>query len=99
MESARKSAETAGKFLSACSLIYGLLTLIGGFIIAMAEDEYGEKSLLVAGLAAAFFGVFLAATTYAIGQYIVFRSTADDMSKPNQVASTSSGTAISDGTW
>ena len=99
MESARKSAETAGKFLSAYSLIYGLLTLIGGFIVAMVEDEYGEKSLLVAGIAAAFFGVFLAATTYAIGQYIVFKSTANSTSQTNQVASTSSGTTISDGTW
>ena len=99
MESARKSAETAGKFLSLYSLIYGFLTLVGGFIIAMVKDEYGERSFLVAGIAAAFFGVFLAAITYAIGQYIVFRSTADNTSKPNQVAPTSSGTAISDGTW
>jgi hypothetical protein len=99
MESARKSAETAGKFLSTYSLIYGLLTLIGGFIIAMVEDEYGERSFFVAGIAAAFFGVFLAALTYAVGQYIVFKSTANSSSQPNQVASTSSGTAISDGTW
>lgn len=99
MESARKGAETAGKFLSAYSLIYGLLSLIGGLIIAVLEDEYGEKSLWPAGLAIAFFGVFVAAITFAIGQYIVFRTTADNTLKPNQVAPTSSGTAISDGTW
>lgn len=92
MESARKGAETAGKFLSTCSLIYGILTLIGGFIIANVEDDYGEKTFVAFGIAAAFFGVFLASTTYAIGQYIVFRSTADNAPKPNQVASTSSGT-------
>lgn len=99
MESARKSAESAGKFLSAFSLLYGVLTLIGGFIIAMLEDEYGERSFLVAGIAVAFFGVFFAAIPYAIGQYIVFKSTADNSTQPNQVASTSPGTATSDGTW
>jgi len=92
MESARKSAKTAGTFLSACSLSYGFLSLIGGFIIALREDEYGEKPFVAFGIAAAFFGVFFAATTYAIGQYIVFRSSADTASQPNRVASQEPGT-------
>lgn len=77
MESARESAQTAGKFLSLFSLIFGFLTLVGGFILTMTEDENGERTFVAFGIATAFFGLFLAAITYAVGQYIVFRSTAD----------------------
>jgi len=83
MESARKSSKTAGTFLVICSIAYGFLSVVGGAILALQEEsgcgyyDSCEKPFLAFGIAAAFVGVFIASITYAIGQYIVFRSTAD----------------------
>ena len=81
MESDRKSARSAGNFLVVCSFLYGILSLVGGMILA-TKDESGcdyrcDKPYIAYGIAVAFIGVFIAATTYAIGQYIVFKSSAE----------------------
>ncbi len=86
MESARRSSKSAGTFLVICSIAYGFLSVVGGAILALQEEsgcgyyESCEKPFLVFGIAAAFVGVFIAAITFAIGQYIVFRSSTDTAS-------------------
>jgi len=81
MESARRSSKTAGTFLVICSIAYGFISVMGGAILALQEDEYGDKPFVAFGIATVFVGVFIASITFAIGQYIVFRSTADTASK------------------
>ena len=83
MESDRRGAYIAGKFLVVCSVAHGLLSLVGGIVLATVKDSENcggffepdcGTPYVAYGLAVTFTGIFIAAFAYAIGKYIVFKS-------------------------